>query len=245
MLMSTNPVLEDLPLGVKIVGGAIFAFGFAVYVYVSETRRRRRYRAALQRVKERSPCLDHDFVRELGLVPGTKESEIAVGFRRAYAEWLNIPEGALRANSSLTEDSDLTPLGDSLDVVELQMLMEERANVAIPYSWLSAVPAPSYNGNLGKTIHWILGLVVFQTPAPTLRIRVKYYRNHWLAKLSDFYGTVIHASTKDEAIASAKRVAIHKLAERLRRIVPLTAANFIVEEVGAFPQRRTQDGLVN
>jgi predicted RNase H-like HicB family nuclease len=230
MVIASRPGLEDLPLEAKILGASLLAIAFSVYVFVSLKLARRRYKAAFQKVMKRTPWPDDAFVRELGLVSETKAGEIAVGLRRALAEWFHIPAGALRANSSLTADPDLSPLGDSLDVVELELLMEQQANLVIPSSVYSAIAAPSYKDNLEESIQSVLKLVTYPSPETVLTIRIKYYRQHWLAKVPAFHGTVIHAPTRDEALASAKSVATYKLAQRLGRIVPKSAVNFIVEE---------------
>jgi predicted RNase H-like HicB family nuclease/acyl carrier protein len=214
----------------KILFGIVCAVVFAIYAYMSLKITGRRYRAALLRVKERAPWPDDDFVRELALVPGTKEARIAVGIRQAFADWLHIPAGALRAENSLGRDSDMRALGDSLDFVELELLFEERADIAIPLALLSAIPSPYYKKTFGETVQAVLTLLVYPSPAPTLTIRIKQRENdHWLARVPELYGVVVHARTKEEAVSRAKRAAMHKIANRLERIVPKTAATFTVE----------------
>jgi len=241
--MGSTPGLEQLPLTTKIIVGVLCTLGFAVYVYISLKITGRRYRAALQRVKERAPWPDDDFVRELALVPGTKEASIAVGIRQAFADWLHIPAGALRAENSLSRDSDMRALGDSLDVVELELLLEERADIAIPLPLLSAIPSPFYKKTFGETVQAVLTLLVYPSPAPTLTIRIKQRENdHWLARVPELYGVVVHARTKEEAVSRAKRAAMHKIANRLGRIVPKTAATFTVEDVATGKERATLQG---
>jgi len=53
--------------------------------------------------------------------------------------------------------------------------------------------------------------------------------DHWLARVPELYGVVVHAQTKEEAVSRAKRAAMHKIASRLVRIIPKTAATFTVK----------------
>jgi predicted RNase H-like HicB family nuclease/acyl carrier protein len=176
------------------------------------------------------PWPDDDFVRELGLVPGTKEAKIAVGVRQAFGDWLQIPAGALKAESSLGRDSDMRRLADSLDVVELELLLEEKAELAIPLTLLSSIPSPFYKETFGQTVQAILTLIAYPSPAPVLIIRIKRREEeHWIARVPELYGVVVHGRTKEEVVARAKRAALHKLASRLGRIVPKTVVTFSVE----------------
>ena len=129
---------------------------FGVYAYFTERARRRRYRAALQRVRERTPCSDEEFVRKLGLDPMTRDAEVAVGIRKAFADCLGISPQAITPTTSFRRDLDMLSLCDSLDILGIVFRIEEQLHLAIPNRVLSIIPSPFVEDTFGEMIHGFL-----------------------------------------------------------------------------------------
>ena len=64
---------------------------FISFIYLMEIARRRRYFAALQRVRERTPCSDEEFIRSLGFDRMSREAAVALTLRQVLADILGIP----------------------------------------------------------------------------------------------------------------------------------------------------------
>ena len=140
--------------GLLVVIG-VAASAFAISIYFMEKVWRRRYSAALQRVRDRTPCSDEEFVRSLAFDRMSREAEVALIIRQVFADSLGIPCEAITRMTCFGRDSDMLPLCDSLDTFEIVLQLEDQLNMAIPDQVASNIQSPFLNGNMrrGDLLH--------------------------------------------------------------------------------------------
>lgn len=217
----------QLPLNGCLLVISAIAVAYAVVVYVMERARRRRYFAALQRVRNRTPCSDDEFVRGLGLDRMSEDAETALTIRRVLAESLQVPPEAITQTSCFGRDSDMIPLCDSLDTIEIVLQLEERLGMAIPDEVLTCTQNPFVVGTVGGMIHAILTSIRHESDRIRLTVAVQQKdKTCWVATVAELNGVVVHGRSREDAVAKAKRAALHSIADLTGQAVAETSVAF-------------------
>jgi acyl carrier protein len=212
--------------GLLLVIG-VAASAFAISVYFMEKVRRRRYSVALRRVRDRMPCSDEEFVHGLGFDRMSREAEVALIIRQVFADSLGIPPEAIRQTTCFGRESDMLPLCDSLDTVEIVLQLEDRLNTVIPDQVLSEIPVPFLNGNMEETIRAILSSMTDPSQPIKLTVAVKHREEgRWIARVPQLRGVRVHGRSREEALANAKKAALRSLADRRGQTMPETSVTF-------------------
>jgi hypothetical protein len=220
---------SQLSAGELTVVIATLVLGLAVWIFFAERARRRGLRVAGQRLRERTPCPDEEFVAKLGFAPGSREAAAALGVRLAVAETLGVAPETMTPTTSPSRDPDLRPFCDSLDVVLLFERIQERLNVSIPDRVLGRIQDPVSADDLGGTIRRLLALIADPSPPIPLTIQVaEQPAGRWVARVPELSGWRFSGPTRDQVVARAKQWALHSLAERRGQALSEAAVRFSV-----------------
>jgi acyl carrier protein len=208
---------------------AVMAVGLAVTFFFMERARLRGLRAARLRLQQRTPCSDDEFVRKLGFAPDSREAVMALGVRHAVAESLPVAPEVLTPAASPLRDPDLRPFCDSLDVVEFMMRIEERLHVAIPDRVAEKLPSPFAADDLEGMIRGLLAVVTDPSPPIPLTIQLREHEaGRWVARVPQLHDLLVQGRTREEAVAHAKHLSLHRLARQRGQALSEAALQFAV-----------------
>ena len=103
----------------------------AAIIYFGCRAVRRRELAEVKRFEHSTPTEDIEFVTGLGLSQDSPDAQKAIAIRAGIAELGEVPPHSIRADQRFYPDLERLPFYDSIDLLGLTLMVEEKINVRL------------------------------------------------------------------------------------------------------------------